>query len=343
MTVVLRTPTSMQIVKSRDGTATLNPNLVNDMSGLDSLLHRRPPTAWDNFKSDPLLFLAQRTYSWSKPTAVTPVEKGIQVVCISDTHNSHCSQPTLPAGDILIHSGDLTNSGSPTELRDALDWLNSHPHPVKIFIAGNHDASLADPETKTHILSAYPSLIYLENSSTEVTIRGRTLRIYGSPYTPKHGSWAFQYPRVSPRSYSRDADAHHPATEIWAAVPPLTDILVTHGPPFSHLDLGRTGCYALLATLWRVRPKLHVFGHIHAARGIEYLVWNEAQALCEDVCAGKAGWGGFVRLVWCMAVGKLRARFGEMDKDKGQTILVNAAAVGGVRDDERKGAIVMEV
>ena len=38
----------------------------------------------------------------------------------------------------------------------------------------------------------------LENSYIELTISGRKLRIYGSPYTQKHGSWPFQYPRVRP-------------------------------------------------------------------------------------------------------------------------------------------------
>ena len=317
------------------------PALAN-MSGLDSLLHRRPPTAWESFKSNPLLILAQRVYGWSQPTASTTSTARIQVVCISDTHSSHHSQPTLPTGDILIHSGDLTHSGSPNELRDAFDWLSSHPHPVKIFVAGNHDASLADPETRQHILSMYPSLIYLENSSTEVTVRGHALRIYGSPYTPKYGSWQFQYPPVSPRSYSRDQVGHQ-ATEIWSSIPPLTDIIVTHGPPFSHLDLSRTGCYALLTAIWRVRPRLHVFGHIHAARGVDYLAWNEAQALYEDICAGRAGWGGLVRLVWWVVVEKVRKRFGGRDGDRGRTMLVNAAAVGGLRDNERKGAIVAEV
>jgi len=98
-----------------------------------------------------------------------------------------------------------------------------------------------------------------------------------------------------------------------------------------------------LAAIWRVRPKLHVFGHIHAARGVECLVWNKAQASYEDICAGIAGWSGLVRLLKWVAVEKLREQFGRRGGDKGRTILVNAAAVGGVRDDERKGAIVTEL
>ncbi|KAH7905117.1 metallophosphoesterase domain-containing protein 1 [Hygrophoropsis aurantiaca] len=320
------------------------------MAGLDILLHRRPPTAWDNFKSSPLLFLAQQTYAWtapSTPTTLSPAKETIRVVCISDTHNTHHSQPPLPAGDILVHSGDLTQSGTLNELCDALDWLNSQPHPLKIFIAGNHDSSLADPKTRTHIVKTYPALIYLENSSTELTVRGRVLRVYGSPYTPKHGSWAFQYPRVSPASYSPHAHpyAEHESTSIWTSIPPLTDILITHGPPSSHLDLGRTGCYALLCALWRVRPQLHVFGHIHAARGVEHITWGRVQRVYEDVCAEKSGWGGLTKLVWWAVVGKVRLWLwgGDNLQERERTTLVNAAAVGGMKDDQRRGAIVVEI
>ena len=48
-------------------------------------------------------------------------------------------------------------------------------------------------------------------------------------------------------------------------VPAGTDLLVTHGPPRGHLDLGHIGCASLLSELWRIRSRLHVFGHVHEA------------------------------------------------------------------------------
>jgi hypothetical protein len=43
------------------------------------------------------------------------------------------------------------------------------------------------------------------------------------------------------------------------------------------------GCRALLARMWKLcrrqSPVLHVFGHIHASRGIENLFWNSAQSI----------------------------------------------------------------
>jgi Icc-related predicted phosphoesterase len=55
-------------------------------------------------------------------------------------------------------------------------------------------------------------------------------------------------------------------------IPSDTDILITHGPPFGILDDTergeKVGCEDLIDIIQtRVRPRLHVFGHIHEAYG----------------------------------------------------------------------------
>jgi len=54
-------------------------------------------------------------------------------------------------------------------------------------------------------------------------------------------------------------------------------VLITHGPPHGFLDLvpcdraeayENTGCEELLLAVVRVRPRLHVFGHIHEGYGV---------------------------------------------------------------------------
>ena len=56
-----------------------------------------------------------------------------------DTHNT---RPNLPAGDVLIHAGDLTCKESFRELQFKLGRLIAQPHKYKIVIAGNHELLL---------------------------------------------------------------------------------------------------------------------------------------------------------------------------------------------------------
>lgn len=333
------------------------------MGGLDSILNRPPLTTWDRFCLSPLLFLAQKIYTWSQlcysPNQAHKLSnlETVRVVCISDTHNTHNTQPALPAGDIIIHAGDLTQSGTVNELTDALDWLSALPHPQKLLVAGNHDRALADPATRDALLDKYPDVVYLQDSAVVLNVRGRVLRVYGSPYTPKHGSWVFQYPRVSlispqsaPRQEFATTNVQREETElqascIWPSIPLATDILVTHGPPFAHLDLSPrgSGCVSLLSALWHVRPRLHVCGHIHGARGVEALLWGRAQLAYEELCAGRSGWWGLVRLIRFTVTEQVMRVF-QMGEGVGKgTLLVNAAAVGGVKDDQRRGAILVEI
>ncbi|PNP79668.1 hypothetical protein FNYG_07014 [Fusarium nygamai] len=93
-------------------------------TGLDVLLDRPRPNKWQQFWSKPYIFLAHFFYSLRQITH-EPLANPISIVCISDTHNS---QPRLPFGDVLIHAGDLTQSGSLGELKATIAWLNSQTH-----------------------------------------------------------------------------------------------------------------------------------------------------------------------------------------------------------------------
>lgn len=78
---------------------------------------------------------------------------------------------------------------------------------------------------------------------------------------PEFYNWAFNLPRGEQ------------CLAKWNQIPAEIDILITHGPPIGHGDLCssglRAGCVELLATVQeRVKPKYHVFGHIHEGYGI---------------------------------------------------------------------------
>ena len=60
--------------------------------------------------------------------------------------------------------------------------------------------------------------------------------------------------------------------KLYAQIPDDTDVLITHGPPFGILDQApgsddHQGCRALFDRVRQLKPKLHVFGHIHGAHG----------------------------------------------------------------------------
>lgn len=176
----------------------------------------------------------------------------MRIVCLSDTHDRH-DELDVPDGDVLVHGGDFTMVGDPHEIEAFAGFLARLPHRHKIVIAGNHDFLFQnDGETARALLG---DAIYLEDSGVEV----EGVRFWGSPWQPWFGNWAFNLHRGDP------------IAEKWRLVPAATDVLVTHGPPWGILD--RTargepvGCEALEDALRRIRPKLHVFGHIHESYG----------------------------------------------------------------------------
>jgi len=217
----------------------------------------------------------------------------MKLVLISDTHNRHkhltskAMNSILPEGDLLIHAGDFTGVGQKGEVESFIKWLKQQAPRYTygiVFIAGNHDKSF-DPkyfrEYEDHDLwddesylkkptwlrdilsdlkSSSPSITYLENQ--EVTING--LKIWGSPITPWFGGdrWAFNKHRGSE------------IKKVWDQIPIDTDIIVTHGPVAYRLDYVPSsreyvGCEDLRKAVERVKPMLHVSGHIHEGYGVE--------------------------------------------------------------------------
>ena len=173
----------------------------------------------------------------------------MNIVLISDTHGIH-HDLKLKQGEILIHTGDITEYGTDDEVIDFLRWFAKQPFEYKIFIAGNHDIFLEDCSA-TKLKKIIPDgIIYLQNSAVEI----KGLNIYGSPVTPYFLGMAFNKRRGND------------IRKVWNKIPEKTDILITHGPPFELLD-NQNGCEELINRIESVRPKLHVYGHIHEHHG----------------------------------------------------------------------------
>ena len=50
-------------------------------------------------------------------------EAAVRFVCVSDTHCKHRGLGELPCGDVLVHTGDFTQSGRLREIEDFCTWL----------------------------------------------------------------------------------------------------------------------------------------------------------------------------------------------------------------------------
>lgn len=182
----------------------------------------------------------------------------MKILAISDTHGQH-RKLELPVADLLVHSGDITLEGEREVIEDFVLWLAGLDIEHKVFIAGNHDSYAENNHRELKSLATDAGIHYLRDSG--VSIEG--VNVWGSPYTPRFMQWSFM---------------HDPGPDMfkcWQQIPPQTDILVTHGPPFGTLDelydpagrLVRAGCRELLLAVRKIQPALHIFGHIHECHG----------------------------------------------------------------------------
>ena len=193
----------------------------------------------------------------------------MRITVISDTHIKHGLIPKedLPGGDLLIHAGDIMNSGyNKNDILDFCTWFHSlEQYDKKIFIAGNHDRMFENhPEGVEELLNIYLDIDYLQDEAYNLydLDTDTSTKIYGSPWQPEFYAWAFNLPKNSLQLAAK-----------WEAIPDNTDILITHGPAFGTLDTvaGRPwdnlGCELLAERIEVIKPKIHVCGHIHSGYG----------------------------------------------------------------------------
>lgn len=153
-------------------------------------------------------------------------------------------------------------------------------------------------------------------------------------------------------------------------VPPQTDILITHCPPVSlycsnvaafqlthcqkhHLDLG-LGDSNLLREVWRVKPRLHVFGHVHFGYGRESAFFDTFQETYERIMSRprrglirdfipNEAWLDYLRLV---AQGLHSVAWKWLMSGPGSnngSLMVNAAQMKGNSGKVKSRAVVVEI
>ena len=185
----------------------------------------------------------------------------MKIVIISDTHTLHreyAKKYELPPADVIIHCGDVSGRGEEYYINDFLEWFNSlYQYDHKIFIAGNHDWLFDSyPNIAKELVAKYENVTYLEDSG--VNIYG--INFWGTPVTPPFFNWAFNRTENKLKDY-------------WELIPTNTDVLITHGPPYTVLDKDRIGQSVGSPSLFynvidRIKPKIHCFGHMHNNYGV---------------------------------------------------------------------------
>ena len=173
----------------------------------------------------------------------------MHILHLSDTHGHHRALKDLPTADLIVHSGDIGFAGTDSEFIDFINWFIKLNYQYKILVGGNHD-SYIEEEDAEQIQKILPkNCYYLCHSG--VTIEG--LKFWGVPI--------FVSENISGVYF-----------DMLEKIPSNTDILVTHQPPYGILDKAEPynfGCRELLDIVLAIRPKYHLFGHIHDAYGME--------------------------------------------------------------------------
>lgn len=148
--------------------------------------------------------------------------------------------------------------GKPEKIEEFGMWLRDSPFIAVVLIAGNHDILFQKKAEKARkLLSKHDKIYYLEDSGCRV----EGISFYGTPWQPEFGSgWAFTL------------DTEQELNKKWQNIPSDVQVLISHGPPAGILDFTvdgkHVGSSSLLAeTTQRIKPQLHLFGHIHEGYG----------------------------------------------------------------------------
>ncbi len=193
----------------------------------------------------------------------------MKLLLSSDIHcdaNAARSLATRSAdADVLVCAGDLAVMRN--GLQATVDALSATDTPT-VLVPGNGES---DDELSA-ACSAWAAARVLHGSGCEID--GVPFWGLGAavPVTP-FGSWSFDL-------------SEEEATRLLADCPEGA-VLVTHSPPYGHVDLagGRhLGSSAVLETIQRCRPRLVVCGHIHGC-------WTQESRVgdCRIVNAGPSG------------------------------------------------------
>ena len=172
----------------------------------------------------------------------------MKLLLCSDIHCDDAAAARLvelsKQADVLVCAGDLAVMRQ--GLQGTVDVLSRTPVPT-VLVAGNGESA----EELRDACAAWPSAYVLHGGGCEID--GVPFWGVGGaiPVTP-FGSWSFDLDDVEARVLLEEC--------------PSGGVLVTHSPPFGHVDTAggqHLGSQVILDAIRRAKPKLAVCGHIH--------------------------------------------------------------------------------
>ncbi|KNC50021.1 Ser/Thr protein phosphatase [Thecamonas trahens ATCC 50062] len=174
----------------------------------------------------------------------------IRLVHVSDTHLKH-PEIVVPPCDVLVHSGDFSTRLTPDELPQVLasfnEWLAAAPAAHRVVVCGNHEIALSRM-TADDIQALMPDVVYLQDSGAKI----EGIKFYGLPWTHASRSYAFGTNEAG-------------LAKACKKIPKKTDVLVCGK---SHAGKRHWGSHALAARVAKIKPKLHLYGHVHDVVGV---------------------------------------------------------------------------
>jgi uncharacterized protein len=191
---------------------------------------------------------------------------------ISDIHGNFSTYnlKSLPACDMVLIAGDLTNHGfnapahlqtqANIEIEAARAWfqdLSQHCQMV-FWVQGNHDKGMPDNFLDPFAVNIRDKTVKLEYDGIQFRLRGVSLTCaFDRPHLVNQ--WAYTTADPSEDAKAFDFGYHQ--------------IIVSHSPPSGCLDQTRSGKHigspALRANILEHQPVLVLCGHVHEAAGVQ--------------------------------------------------------------------------
>lgn len=190
-----------------------------------------------------------------------------RIVHISDTHNKH-EEIIIPSCDIVVHSGDATNSGSINEIISFINWFGNLDVKTKIFVPGNHDICVEKDFNVIGKMCRERNITCgVGTHLSLITDEGKVL--FGFfPWVLPIGRWSFM----------KTEEEQERLLNLYQGID--CDVFISHSPPkgindsVSYYDILKgcqseynLGSNAIFNHIMQSNIYLSLFGHVHECGG----------------------------------------------------------------------------